>query len=88
METANKISVNQLAEAISAQIRPEVPVEYAMWGIKKIAAWLDCSESKIRILVSQGDFPASYRIKGGYRRWRAKEIIQWAEQFRCREVSI
>lgn len=84
----SEIDVGKLAEAISAQIRPEVPVEYALWGIKKIAAWLDCSESKIRVLVSHGDFPVSYRIKGGYRRWRAKEVIQWAEQFRGKEASV
>ena len=87
--------IRQLAEHISARIAPAVPIAAAFWDKKAVCACLCMSESTLNKIVDTPDFPPKYRFpassgrdRRGYPRWKAKDIMEWAERFRGKEVSL
>ena len=87
--------IKQLAAEISAQIAPAVPVSVAYWDKKAICACLKVSESSLNKMMLSPDFPAVRRFpassdpsKRGFPRWRAKDIIEWAETYKCKDAAL
>ena len=85
-----EINVEQLAGFLADKMPPSVPVDVAFWGKKEIGGCLGLGTTSIDSLVKRPDFPASYRFptkgNGSQPRWKAKDVLAWAEEFRGREV--
>lgn len=85
-----EINVEQLAGFLADRMSPSVPVDVAFWSKKEIGGCLGLGTTSIDSLVKRPDFPASYRFptkgSGSQPRWKAKDVLAWAEEFRGREV--
>lgn len=80
------IDYNKLAEAIAEKIGQPLPLDVDLWGVDQIAKYLKMSKSQVsQRYVPQTDFPRAIRLStsDGHRshaRWKASEVIAWAEQ--------
>lgn len=80
-------SVDRLAAAVAARIMPPVPIDVDLWGAAEIARYLKCARNKVaQRFCSLPDFPRPIRLpnaEGGraHPRWRARDVIAWAESY-------
>ncbi|MES9841248.1 MAG: helix-turn-helix domain-containing protein [Candidatus Thiodiazotropha endolucinida] len=77
---------DDIQQIISA-LRTHIPVEVDMWGPDEIASYLKVSRRTVaERYAARPDFPKCHRLpteKDGGRgmlRWKASEIIEWAEK--------
>ena len=83
-------TLHQLADAIAARIAAPIPIKIDLWSTVEIGAWLKHDPRYIRErVVCLPSFPRPIRIpaKGAIStgpRWRAVEVIEWAEQFQTK----
>lgn len=86
-----EIDINALASSIAANMRPALPVSVSFWSKKEIGGCLGLGTTSIDSLVKRPDFPAPYRFptkgNGSQPRWKAKDVLAWAESFRGNKVS-
>lgn len=82
-----------LARAIAAHMPPTIPVDVALWSTADCAAYLRISESSFqqRVACLPG-FPQAIRLPRatghtGHPRWKAREVIEWAEGYQERRVA-
>lgn len=55
-----------------------------LWGVREVAEFLSASESTARTAIAQPDFPERIILwTGAHPRWKASEVMQWAEQRRA-----
>lgn len=84
-------TLENLAKAIGNRISLPVPVDVAFWSKKEIGACLQCSTTTVDMLIKNPDFPVSYRFpsqgKGSQPRWRARDVLAWAEKYRGKECT-
>jgi hypothetical protein len=80
--------ISELARKISELANPAIPLKIDLWGAKQIAAYLKVSPRHVleRYTLLPG-FPTPIRLpsatgKRGNPRWKACEIISWAESYR------
>lgn len=76
----------ELIEAID-RLSPRIPITTDLWSIKEIASYLKYSTGQVRDrVVTMPGFPDPIRIRTGAGRgkprWKAVEVIQWAERQR------
>ena len=77
--------IDQLASAVAARVK--IPLEIDLWDAETIGAYLKLSPRQVLERVAiRPDFPNQIRIptegKGrGHPRWRAAEVIKWAESY-------
>ena len=76
----------KIAELIDVLKRPAVPLEIALWSVADVAAYLAMSDAQVRERYAcRPDFPRPIRLPvygssgRGHPRWKAQEIIEWAE---------
>lgn len=84
-----EINIEQLADLISDKINT-VPITERLWSLKTISNALECSINTARNLTRRPDFPPSYRFPSkkdaAQPRWKAMDVINWAEKYRNRDV--
>ena len=56
-----------------------VPFNVRLWTIADIAQFIQVSRDTVTRLKSKPGFPAAIRIGGGHPRWKAVEVVRWAE---------
>lgn len=78
--------IDRISHAIADRIAPAVPIDIALWDSSTIAAYLKLSERVVieRVVAVIG-FPQAIRLptqRGtkGHPRWKASEVIAWAER--------
>lgn len=77
----------QLLEQLVRLLRPEIPLEVDIWDAKTVAAFLKVAPRYVTERYAlMDDFPTPFRLPSkngrGHPRWKAVEIIRWAEQYR------
>jgi predicted DNA-binding transcriptional regulator AlpA len=84
----------QLADLIDVLKRPTIPLSVALWSTAEVAAYLCVSESQVGARYAcRPEFPRPIRLpvdscngKGqGRPRWKAGEVIEWAERHQERK---
>lgn len=85
--------IDKLARAIAANLPAHIPIDVALWSAADCAAYLRISESSFyqRVAPLPG-FPQAIRIPRadghkGHPRWKAREVIEWAEQYQERRAA-
>ena len=91
------VVIDQLAKAIAERVRPEIPLSIALWDAGMIAAYLTVSRRKVlEHYAAMPGFPQAIRLPSGrpsgksvksHPRWKAEEIIGWAEKLQERRVA-
>lgn len=82
--TAHPELIEQLAAAIAAHTAPMIPLAVDIWDAAHAAAYLKCSpRTLLERYAPLPGFPAAIRLPsaGGMRgqpRWKAAEVIKWA----------
>lgn len=85
--------IDQLAEAIALHMPTPIPLSVDLWSSKEIAAYLKKSEREVieRVVVVPG-FPQAIRLptlrgSKSHPRWKAIEVIEWAERHQEKRVA-
>jgi len=79
--------IDQLAAAVAERITPTIPIDIDLWGAAEIGAYLKMgSRQVLERYAPLPDFPKAIRLPtqgGGFGqpRWRATEVIAWAERY-------
>ena len=81
------MEVDTLVRAME-YIHPKVPINRALWSATDIGKFLGVSAYTVSYrYANKPDFPEALRLpskKGrGRLRWRAKEVMDWAERLRA-----
>lgn len=80
-----KEDIDRVAEAVAERIKPELPVEVALWDTERIGVYLRRSINRVRSdIVSQPTFPRPIRLPVSGRSqalYKAREVIAWAESY-------
>lgn len=90
--------IERIAQAVAARVRPTLPLGVALWDIEHIAAYLVRAPKVVRDrVVTLPDFPKPIRIPStqsgkqdqskAHPRWKASEVIAWAESYREKSVG-
>jgi len=80
--------IRRLAEQLAEHIRPQFPIEIALWDTQTIAAYLKRSHAVVRDrIVCLPDFPKairppSARSERGFPLYEAKEVIAWSKKYK------
>ncbi len=77
-EAALLEAINRLTNALTTGI----PVDKRLWGPEQCAQYLGyATASFLRYIASRPDFPKPLRLADSdkARRWRAQDVIDWAE---------
>lgn len=80
-ETALLDAINRLTAALQTSI----PIDKRLWGSEQCAQYLCyATPSFLRYIACRPDFPKPLRLSEGdkARRWRAQDVIDWAESQR------
>jgi hypothetical protein len=81
-QTFDRDILQQIAAAVAAYIAPPIPLSIELWDKKKLGQYLVFSPSTVESYIAKPDFPKSICLDRGPRaprRWKAKEVIEWAE---------
>jgi hypothetical protein len=80
-QTISPDILDQLAEAIARHTARRIPLAVDLWSNAEIAAYLKCEPRQVSERYScLPGFPRAIRIGGkGHPRYRAAEVIGWAE---------
>ena len=91
--TVTASEINKLATAIIERLAPRIPLDVALWDISTIGEYMRMSSSQVtQRIVCQPSFPKSIWVpvargrsekSRAQPRWKAKEVIDWAERFKC-----
>jgi predicted DNA-binding transcriptional regulator AlpA len=64
-----------------------IPLQNQLWSVRTIAKYMDMSEHTIRnCITKRPDFPERVSSNGNPR-WKASEVIAWAEGRRMKESA-
>jgi len=84
----------QLKELIEQLLNPSIPVEVDLWSSKEIAAYLKQKPRTVAEVTCRiPGFPQTIYLpsatgKGrAHPRWKAREVIQWAEKYQENRVA-
>jgi predicted DNA-binding transcriptional regulator AlpA len=87
MKAANA-ALDKLAQDVSQilgdRLARKIPIEHELWDGEQMAEYLKVSKRQVlERYAAQPGFPRAIRLPSdngnGQRRWKAKEIIAWAE---------
>lgn len=84
--------IDQLADQLLSRINPPIPLSVELWDKSHIGQYLIASSTVIDSYISLPGFPQAIRLpnmRGGrsHPRWKAKEVIAWAEKYQERRVA-
>jgi predicted DNA-binding transcriptional regulator AlpA len=78
----------KLDQLIDVLQRPSIPLDVALWSAAEVAAYLCVSVAQVRERYAcRPDFPRPIRLPvtgssgQGHPRWKASEVIEWAENY-------
>lgn len=80
--------IDRLAAAVAERITRPIPIQVELWSADEIAAYLKVCRSYVIDHYSKlPDFPPAIRLPSvgsgsGRPRWRASEVIAWAEKYK------
>lgn len=57
-----------------------VPFNVRLWTISDIAQFVRCSRDTVTRLKSKPGFPKAIRIGRGHPRWKAVDVVRWADR--------
>lgn len=82
----NTHEIDQIAAAVAARIKPELPISIDLWSSTELAAYFKQTPyHTLQRVASHPTFPRPVRIPTtqgkGHPRWKAREVIAWAESF-------
>lgn len=83
--------IERLAAEIAGRIAPPVPINIDLWDAERIAAYLKVSARQVsERYACRPDFPRPICLPtstGAHqiRRWKAPEVIAWAEALQARK---
>ncbi len=75
----------EIAKAFAAQLTEAVKLATSVPESRKLVskAWMmtyfDVKATALESIISKPDFPAAIKIPGGPLRWKAVEVMDWAE---------
>lgn len=84
----SEINIEELAKQIADRVRPAVPIEYALWDIAEVAAYMHKSADVVRNRIAcLPSFPKPIRTPAlregkmtrGHPVYKAIEVIRWNE---------
>lgn len=82
----------RLEQLIDVLKRPAIPLDIALWDASEGAAYLRVSESQYKERYAcRPDFPRAIRlpVEGstgrGHPKWKALEVIEWAQRWQERK---
>jgi predicted DNA-binding transcriptional regulator AlpA len=83
----------ELLSAILAELRrprPTIPLDVALWDADAVAEYLSCDRLYVlKHLATRPDWPPTIRLAGPKTaRWRAREVISWAQRRADRGTSV
>lgn len=83
MESVIEAKRTQVLEEVA---KPAIPLKVALWDCKSIATYLGLSYRQVMDRTTKlAGFPAPIRLPAekswGQPRWKATEVIRWAESF-------
>ena len=74
--------LKKLDELIAVTKQPAIPLSVDLWDYATIASYLKLSATHVsQRLAPLPDFPKAIRVAGGQPRYKAAEIIAWAESY-------
>ena len=80
--------IEKLAIALSDHIKPEMPINIALWDLPTVAVYFKRSLQMVRTTIAcLPSFPKAIRLPSAGRPqplYRANEVIQWAQKFQDR----
>lgn len=91
-----EINIEELAKKIADHVRPAVPIEYALWDINEVAAYMHKSPDVVRNRIAcLPSFPKPIRTPAlrdgkmtrGHPVYKAIEVIRWNEGNRDQPVG-
>lgn len=77
--------IEQLAAAIAAHTAPMIPLSVDLWDAKHAAGYFKCSATNfLERYAPLPGFPRPVRLpsqteRGKHPRWKARDVISWAE---------
>lgn len=77
--------IDKLARAVAAHLPAQIPVDVALWDSSDCASFMRVSCGHfMQYIAPQPKFPQALRFpkldgKTGQPRWKAKEVIEWAD---------
>ena len=78
--------IERLAAAVAEHVKPEIPVEIALWDLPTVAAYFKRSSQMVRTtLACLPSFPKAIRLPSAGKAqplYKASEIIDWAQKYR------
>jgi predicted DNA-binding transcriptional regulator AlpA len=82
--------IKELVEkTVQELLRAREPNEHTLWTKEDIAEYLRVSpRTAAEIYAPQPTFPRAIRPGGGHPRWKALEVIEWAEKSRDKKVPV
>lgn len=80
-----ELQIDELAQAIATRLQPAVPFDRVLWTAAEAAAYLRVATRTVaERYAARPDFPTAIRLptegRRGLLRWRATEIVKWAER--------
>ncbi|WP_018606778.1 helix-turn-helix transcriptional regulator [Uliginosibacterium gangwonense] len=75
----------KLVEAVTAVT--SIPPDRRLWDKKSIGVYFDVSSSTVERIIAQPKFPSAIKIPAGPLRWKAAEIMDWAENQNGKRAS-
>lgn len=82
--------IDKLEALIAALSRPKIPADRVLWDSTQVGAYLGITGRHFAERIAcKPDFPKAIRlaeIKGGLR-WKAEEVMDWAESRRERRAA-
>ena len=84
----SQATIDQIADAVAARLRPAIPIDVALWDAKACGAYIKKSGEYFRDHVATlPHFPPAIRIPSesggrGHPLWRAIEVIEWVAKHR------
>lgn len=79
--------IEQIAAAVAGKITPAIPINIDLWDAATIGAYLKMSPRQVTERYAPlPDFPKAIRLPSpgsgkGHPRWKATEVIAWAEKY-------
>lgn len=91
MTTDADAIIDRIAAALAGRIAPAIPVSIDLWDAERIGAYLKVSARQVaERYACRPDFPRPICLPTGtganqVRRWKAAEVIAWAEALQARK---
>ncbi|ALX12441.1 hypothetical protein P350_13275 [Burkholderia cepacia JBK9] len=82
---SNDALIERIVEELAKRIKPQIPIEVALWSTREIGTYLLRPAQVVRErIASLPGFPAPIRLPSGdggrsFPRWKAAEVIAWVE---------